>query len=394
MSLDYLTLISSVRLERYNEAISKANSNNAFLHQDVLDSITAPFDKSSMKLEPPIDYQLLLSTLHEAYGIRANRLRFLPVGFVTISYIVECPGQNPERYFLKVWNNSRWGSISAGRLDTYLPLTNQLAAQGLLVPRFLPTLSGERKTRAGDLTLVLYEYLSYPALDALDKPPPDLPVLLGRLTARIHRATLAVDTSGLAREQFDASFAHTLLACLDELEIVSDRHRPGQQALRSLLLPHKAHLLGMLDRLYELGRQASDRHPELVLVHTDLNHSNLLWNPHSDLVVLDWEGSMLAPAEHDLFIFTGDDFLPVLRAYCQAAGPRALHAGSFGFYFYRRNLEDLTDWLVTILRENTRDDQDQVDLAGIQHDCIDGWPWLESGIRRVEQQLRMVNEGQ
>nr|ALG03701.1 aminoglycoside phosphotransferase [uncultured bacterium] len=283
----------------------------------------------SMKYEPAIDHDLLLLTLCEAYGLHPARLTFVPVGFVTISYIVECPGQNPARYFLKVWNTSRWGTISARRLDTYLPLTEQLAVQGLRVPRCLPTQNGARKTRAGDLTLVLYEYLPYPALDALAVRPPDLAGRLGRLAAQLHRATPAVDTRALPREQFDVPFAETLLACLDELEAVSSRHRPGQQALRSLLLPHKAHLLAMLARLRQLGHQARQRHPQLVLVHTDLNGSNLLSAPDGSLVILDWEGAMLGPAEHDLFIFAGENFPAVLRGYCQAGGrcPGNLDAG-------------------------------------------------------------------
>jgi spectinomycin phosphotransferase len=343
-----------------------------------------------MKIEPPIDHQFLLDALKRNYGIDAVELRFVPVGFVTSSYIVICPGQTPERCFLKVWNTSRWGTIGAGRLDTYLPLTEQLGKLELNVPRFIRTKSGARKTRAGDLTLVLYEYLPWPTLDQLDPPPADLDAQLGRLTAQIHQATPSIDCTGLLREQFDVPFAETMLACLDALETISSQHRPGQQALRRLLLPHKGRILALYDRLQELGRQARALKPPLVLAHTDLNNSNLLLSGSGELVVLDWEGAMLAPAEHDLFIFTGKNFAPILRAYRQAAGPIPLHAETFGFYFYRRNLEDLTDWLVTILRENTTGEQDQIDLNGIQHDCIDGWPHLEAGIKRVEEQLRMI----
>ena len=341
-----------------------------------------------MKFEPEIDQAALLKTLRDAYGIHVARLTFVPVGFVTISYVVECPGQSPERYFLKVWNNSRWGQISAGRLDAYLPLVDRLAEQGLRVPRCLPALNGARITRAGELTLVLYEYLPYPALDRLAAPPVDLPARLGRLAAQLHRVTAQIDTQALAREQFDIPFAETMLACLDQLETVSGTHRAGQQALRSLILPHKARLRAMLERLRELGMHAQARQPELVLVHTDLNGSNLLVDETGEFITLDWEGVMLAPAEHDLFIFSGDHFPDVLRAYREARGAHVLHAETFGFYFYRRNLEDLTDWLVTILRENTRDEQDQADLAGIRKDCIDGWPWLEHNLQRMEDLLR------
>jgi hypothetical protein len=55
----------------------------------------------------------------------------------------------------------------------------------------------------------------------------------------------------------------------------------------------------------------------------------------------------------------------------------------FRFYLYRRNLEDLTDWVFRILHENADDEQDQNDLRGIVEDCMSGWPDLEVGIGEV-----------
>jgi hypothetical protein len=64
-----------------------------------------------------------------------------------------------------------------------------------------------------------------------------------------------------------------------------------------------------------------------------------------------------------------------------------LHADLFAFYFHRRMLEDLTDWIVRILYENTREEQNQIDLAGIEGDCLAGWLYIEPGIARVKAQL-------
>ena len=63
---------------------------------------------------------------------------------------------------------------------------------------------------------------------------------------------------------------------------------------------------------------------------------------------------------------------------------RHLSASRFAYYFHRRNLEDLTDWVVRILDENTRPDQDRGDLDGLQHDCLDGWPDLENAVPRLQ----------
>jgi hypothetical protein len=111
--------------------------------------------------------------------------------------------------------------------------------------------------------------------------------------------------------------------------------------------------------------------------------------------ILDWEGAMLAPPEHDLFHFVGERFDLFLASYEQVCGPVHLDGDLFGFYFYRRNLEDLTDWVFRILVENTDEERDRNDIKGIVEDCISGWPYLESTIREVKDMLsgRRGNEG-
>jgi hypothetical protein len=117
---------------------------------------------------------------------------------------------------------------------------------------------------------------------------------------------------------------------------------------------------------------------------------NLLINGRGDLTLLDWEGIKLAPAEHDLFAFCGDDLPVFLDAYWRAGGIQQLHAEVFAFYHYRRNLEDLTDWLVRILYENENAMQDQADLTGLRTDCIAGWSYLDKVAERVQRQLSEV----
>lgn len=114
---------------------------------------------------------------------------------------------------------------------------------------------------------------------------------------------------------------------------------------------------------------------------------NLLIDDCDILTLLDWEGVKLAPAEHDLFAFTGPDFPDFVEAYWRAGGVGRLHADVIGFYLHRRNLEDLTDWLVRILHENNSQAQDEADLAGIRSECMEGWPHLGAATERVRQQL-------
>ena len=189
-------------------------------------------------------------------------------------------------------------------------------------------------------------------------------------------------------------FEGELVKNLAMLEGVTSADTLGRQGLRRLLWPRRHEILRLLDRLRELQALVQAKDKEMVLCHTDLHGGNLMLGDEGLLYILDWEGAMLAPPEHDLFFFAWDErfwdlFLPryeqtlSLRAF----RPVCLDSATFGFYYYRRNLEDLAEWIVRILYENNGEEQDREDLQGITEDCISGWPYLERTIADIEARL-------
>jgi spectinomycin phosphotransferase len=128
---------------------------------------------------------------------------------------------------------------------------------------------------------------------------------------------------------------------------------------------------------------ALDRSREFVVAHTDLHGGNLLLDPAGELWALDWETARVAPAEHDLWMFHSKfaDFIP---AYEQALGRRCeIDIDVIGFYFYRRNLEDLAVNVQQVMDGGRSDEQDLEDLARIQEHGFEAWPNLESDLERV-----------
>ena len=73
------------------------------------------------------------------------------------------------------------------------------------------------------------------------------------------------------------------------------------------------------------------------------------------LHLLDWNGALIGPPEHDLFMFAGTAFFPAdrfgwfLDRYEAAFRRVRLDAETFGFYFYRRTLEDLAGFVDSIV---------------------------------------------
>ncbi|NLS77685.1 MAG: aminoglycoside phosphotransferase family protein [Chloroflexi bacterium] len=333
------------------------------------------------KAAPNLDGAALLAAIRVAYGLPAERLTFVPIGEVTEGYTVEARGG--ARYFAKVYGASRLARLSAERLPYTLPLACELHDKGLLpeVAYPMPTLSGALQASFGGQPLVLYPYIAGRLVTEGDFAAAEMMPRFAETVARLHNATPQLETP-LPFETFDAPFRRDLLRGLRELERLGQDSRPGQRALRDLLLPRRQELLGHLAQLEALGDRACSQERALVLCHTDLAPTNLICDEAGRLHLLDWEGALLAPAEHDLVFFSGEHFAAFLADYRRCREQRVpLDPELFSFYFHRRNLEDLADWVARILWENATDEQDRHDLEGIQDDCLRWWDDLHAGPR-------------
>jgi spectinomycin phosphotransferase len=340
-----------------------------------------------MKVETALDREGLIDSIYREYGFQVLELDFIPQGEVGQHYRATCADQRV--FFLTLLGDSRLARLGASRLDFYLALTNELYERDLFRQLVPPTrtLKGDLNTTFEGQQVILYPYITGQNLMEGSDMPFNLQEKTAELIARLHEATRRISLEIPYQEKFILPFEQSLQAGMAALEKIEKPNRPGKVALRNLLLPHRELIQNLLMRLHELAEQADRLHPDLVLCHTDANLANLILDDRGELFLVDWEGAMLAPAEHDLFIFSDDGFEEFLHLYRQARPGVRLSETLFAFYFYRRNLEDLTDWIVRILYENTLDEQDQYDLAGIQADCLDGWPYLEERAQLVKDQL-------
>jgi hypothetical protein len=340
-----------------------------------------------MKVEPIVDKSTIIETLRRQYGLRIEHLDFLPHSWLCSCYVVRCA--DGARYFLKLYDVAGWAPFVATDLDFYLPLTHDLHARGILpnIAYPIPTQDGRFRIHFGDYLPILFNFiegrtLGYGAL------PDDVLAKLARLIGILHRDALGIAVEHPHIDRFDVVFESALLRSLEELEGLTAGARKGKQELRNLLLPRKNELLGLLDRLKELRELVKEAGKPPVVCHTDLHGGNLMVDKRGELYIVDWEGAIIAPPEHDLFAFAGDDrfwdlFLP---NYEREFGPASLHPDVFGFYFYRRNLEDLADFVKRILYVNDDDAQDQSDLHWLMEGCVAGWPHLETTIKKIGEQ--------
>lgn len=341
-----------------------------------------------MKFEPALDKTALMETIQRVYGYPVSALTFVPEGMVGYHYAAD--SVDGKRTFITLLSNSYLASLQTKRLDFTLSLMSSLHERGLFTsqPEVCRTLDGRLKSVFQGQPLIIYEYIEGGNLGE-DRPyPSEVLTGLGRLTAQLHCATAELGMDVPYVEQFRLPFEEPLLTSLAELEKVRDEARPGKVELREFILPQREVLLRLLSRLHDLGDTARALNPKLVLVHTDMTPNNILRTPQGELFIVDWEGVMLAPAEHDLFIFAGEGFSTLLAEYHRLAGKPLLHPELFSYYFHRRNLEDITDFIIRILHENTTAEEDRFDLDLLKSDCLSSWPFLEKSLGWAAEQIR------
>jgi Ser/Thr protein kinase RdoA (MazF antagonist) len=250
--------------------------------------------------DPLPDHTALLSTITTSYGLTAERLTFIPRGWVSAGY--ELPTAD-RVYFVKLWLTPD----DAARAVARMPLVQQLHATGFRarVPNPLETVDGELCVDTAFGVVALFPFL--PGTTPAGWPRWSDSVLdeLGRVLTDLHALTPGVD---LPREDF----------AIDGL------------------LPN--------DRLAELQSVVRRLPQRFVVCHTDLIGDNLLVDSDGRLSALDWDTAKLAPAECDLALLLHgeqpvDDHLlrRVLAIY-----PRdiPLELDLFAFFLLRRYVAD------------------------------------------------------
>ena len=185
-------------------------------------------------------------------------------------------------------------------------------------------------------------------------------------------------------EQFEIAFEPILLQMVDELAVISSTHRKGEKLLRDALVPRCADLNMYLDWLKGSQKQVKTTGNRMVICHTDLHGGNLMTDCQNNLYILDWENAMIAPREHDMIFFAGERdiwkiFWSIYRSFFDQV---ELDRDLLRFYFYRRGLEDIADYIYRIFQGDGSDARDESDVKELI-DCLNGLEDVERTVSDI-----------
>lgn len=339
-----------------------------------------------MRVEIPVNRDALLETVRTTYGLNFSSLEYLGLGMVNAYRTTSAH----ESYLLKLFPNTPYGREAAARLDGEHALLIALRSEAIVsrIPWPVRALSGASRASFGDMAFALYDWIEGETLwGRTDSVLESVAGILARLHAGAPKLLSRTLTLPLPEEDFGLPFEAELLHDVSSLERLASNARPGVLALRDLMLPRQNELLAKLEHARYFQRLARSRPRPRVVAHTDMHGGNLLLDNQGQLCVLDWEMARIAPPEHDLWMFHErlEDFLSVYDA--NLTTPAELDADVFGFYFYRRTLEDIAVDVRTIVNGDSSDEQAGHDLEIIRANVQGWWPHLERDVERVRETL-------
>jgi thiamine kinase-like enzyme len=108
---------------------------------------------------------------------------------------------------------------------------------------------------------------------------------------------------------------------------------------------------------------------DMTLCHMDAHGYNLMQSER--LVLVDWEMAKYAPPELDLILFTKPGYWDTFIKHYNKLRPNfVLDNDLLMFYVHRRNIEDIWEYINTILNDRQTNEQRQVEL-GLLKVCCD-----------------------
>lgn len=338
-----------------------------------------------MRIEPDLKQSRLLELLRDRYPLDVAHLTFVPFGLDSWSYVAAC--RDGSKAFVKLSRRPP----SANPPPSELPLMVALAARQVAVPRPVNDRWDGFVNAVDGYEVHVLEYIEGRSLEDETGWPYDLYAQVAETVAAVHASTSEVRHLVGRAERYELPFLPPFVETLMVIETgralpVNDD--PTLARLREMLLPRAGELRVAISRLEGLRDRARVRGSDEVLCHTDIWGSNLLLSDDERLYLLDWNGALLGPPEHDLFMFAGTEFFPAdrfgwfLDRYEGAFGRPRLDAEMLGFYFYRRNLEDLASFVESIVEDRMEAMGPKATL-GVVADLLAEVPRIESRIGQV-----------
>lgn len=295
--------------------------------------------------------------LQAEYDINPVQIQSKQGGWASLAFKIKA---EDAIYFLKVYEKSRASTPKLTALiDQYVPIVEWIERNSYLKGRIpVPMQTKEGNYKCDDEENI---YLLYPFIDGQTIGEWDLTErqteALAHIIAVLHSFgdEIPFPTKGLT-EDFEVPFIRELGKVLNYKE----EHVPEE--LHLFLRENKESINKWICNVEELSAKLKSASLSRVLCHTDLHHWNII--QAENLVLIDWEGLKLAPAEADMIFLTGEPyFMKFMKVYRQYHKNYHINEDALTFYQLKRRLEDIWEFIEQLLYEEL-DAQEKDEIIG------------------------------
>lgn len=299
--------------------------------------------------------QQIDTILKEHYNIRAKRIVQHKGGWSALAYLIS---DHDQKYFLKVYDKKRSSSTKwINAVDQYMPIVEWLRGHTALKKHVVkPILTNTEMYACADED---YVYVLSAFIDGYTIGNNPLKIgqvnEIAKILGTLHRSTEDVPAhliEQLPRENFNIEFCRSLYKF-----IKNDLLLKHDVVLR-VVKPFTSYLLDNIKRMKYLADMLKKKSNQYVLCHGDAHYWNMIQSKRIKLI--DWECAILAPPEQDLILHvTGKNPEPFLSFYRQYIPSNELDLDALEFYFLKRRLEGIWQWIKDLRSKETIKSQEE-----------------------------------
>jgi len=309
-----------------------------------------------------LDHAALADALKRHWGIGPARVAYLPVGFG--SHHWEALGPDGSRWFVSA-DDLRAGH-NGGRApdDVFVGLDRAFRTAAALREAGLEFVLAPVRSCVGSVLHRLDERYAIrvePFVDGVagasgEFEQPEERRRMGTLLGRLHAASGSAPHGLASRQDFALPGREALEEAFAELETPWD-HGPFAEPARELL---REHADGVRNRLRAYDQLAARVREEpsggWVVTHGEPHSANVIRDASGDLLLVDWDTTLIGPRERDLWMVLDAD-LTGWDEYREMVGSVPLNERALGLYRERWALAEICIYVAEFRRphEETED---------------------------------------
>lgn len=300
--------------------------------------------------KPDIQEKIIISCLHEKFGLLVTQVSFLPLGADQNTAVFHAISGDGTPYFVKM----RKGAFE----ETAVSIPKILSDQG--IHQIIPPL----RTKTGQLwaNLDTFKLILYPFINGQNGYEVELSdrhwIDFGRTLKSIHTAILpAALKKQIQQETYPPKGRETVRLFLERVKMDSCDD-PVAAKLAVFLRTKNAQILHLIKVAERMVETLQADPPEFTICHSDIHAGNILIDDNDNLYIVDWDNPILAPKERDLMFAGGGQFgfrrtpKEEETLFYRGYGKTQINPTALAYYRYERIIQDIAAYCEQLFLTN------------------------------------------